>query len=184
MACLARLALLMQLADLNALDEEAAASAFLRCGGSSRWAGAMAAARPFVSEEAMRAQADATWRSLDRADWLEAFAAHPTIGAGSAGGAGGAGTADWSQREQAGVTGAEDAALRRLAEGNRDYETRFGYMFIVCATGKSAAEMLALLEGRLRHDAGGELQVAADEQRKITQLRLTKLLEQEPDTIS
>ena len=137
-----RLALLMQLADLNALDEEAAASAFLRCCGSSRWAGAMAAARPFVSEEAMRAQADATWRSLDRADWLEAFAAHPKIGAGSAGGAG---TADWSQREQAGVAGAEDAALRRLAEGNRDYQTRFGYMFIVCATGKTAAEMLALL---------------------------------------
>lgn len=174
----------MQLADLNALDEEAASAAFLRCCGSSRWAGAMAAARPFVSEEAMRAQADATWRSLDRADWLEAFAAHPKIGAGSAGGAGGAGTADWSQREQAGVAGAEDATLRRLAEGNRDYETRFGYMFIVCATGKTAAEMVALLEGRLRHDAGGELPVAADEQRKITQLRLTKLLEQEPDTIS
>ena len=171
-------AALLTIADLNALDDDAAARALLRCCGSSRWASAMAAARPFGSEEAMRAQADAVWRSLDRADWLEAFAAHPTIGAG------GPDPSPWSDEEQAGVAGAEDGALRRLAEGNHDYQTRFGYIFIVCATGKTAAEMLALLEGRLRHDAGGELPVAADEQRKITQLRLTKLLEQEPDTIS
>ena len=78
---------------------------------------------------------------------------------------------------------AADETLRRLAEANRDYETRFGYIFIVCATGKTADEMLALLERRLRHDAGDELRIAAEEQRKITRLRLTKLLEQEPDTI-
>jgi 2-oxo-4-hydroxy-4-carboxy-5-ureidoimidazoline decarboxylase len=79
---------------------------------------------------------------------------------------------------------AADETLRRLADANHAYETRFGYIFIVCATGKTAGEMLALLESRLRHDAGDELRIAAEEQRKITRLRLTKLLEQEPDTIS
>lgn len=159
----------MQLADLNALDEGAAAGAFLRCCGSSRWARAMTAARPFAGVDAMAATADAVWRGLDRADWLEAFSAHPKIGAGQAGGAG------WSDEEQAGVAGAGGETRRRLADANRDYEARFGYIFIVCATGKTAGEMLALLEARLRHDAGEELGIAAEEQRKITQLRLRKL---------
>jgi 2-oxo-4-hydroxy-4-carboxy-5-ureidoimidazoline decarboxylase len=108
-------------------------------------------------------------------------------GAGQAGGAGGAGREDtkkWSQQEQAGAADAAEDTLRRLAEGNRDYQARFGYIFIVCATGRTAGEMLALLEQRLRHDAGEELPIAAEEQRQITQLRLRKLLEQEPDTRS
>ncbi len=150
----------------------------------------MAAARPFAAIDAMETAADAIWRSLDRADWLEAFAAHPKIGAdrtGEAGRAGGAGREDtksWSQHEQAGAAGAAEATLRRLADANRDYEARFGYIFIVCATGKTADEMLSLLEARLRHDATGELPIAAEEQRKITRLRLRKLLEGEPDTPS
>ena len=141
----------------------------------------MAAARPFASADAMDTAADTIWRALDRADWLEAFAAHPRIGAGRSGGAGQAG---WSDQEQAGVAGAEARMKQRLADANRDYEARFGYIFIVCATGRTAAEMLALLEGRLRHDAGDELRVAAEEQRRITQLRLRKLLEPEPDALS
>ena len=82
------------------------------------------------------------------------------------------------------MAGAEARMKQRLADANRDYEARFGYIFIVCATGKSADEMLALLEARLRHDADDELLIAAEEQRKITRLRLRKLLEEESDTTS
>jgi 2-oxo-4-hydroxy-4-carboxy-5-ureidoimidazoline decarboxylase len=172
------------LADLNALDDEAASREFLRCCGSSRWAREMAAARPFATAEAMAVRADAIWWALDPADWLEAFAAHPRIGSGGSGGSRGSGGSaragepdgsSWSDQEQAGVAGADDEIRRRLAEANRDYHARFGYIFIVCATGKTAGEMLALLEARLRHDAGEELRVAAEEQRKITRLRLRKL---------
>jgi OHCU decarboxylase len=149
----------------------------------------MAAARPFADAGAMSAAADAIWWALDRADWLEAFAAHPKIGAGGAGRTGGAGEtgrtrASWSDEEQAGVGDAGDETRHRLEEANREYQARFGYIFIVCATGRTAAEMLALLEGRLRHDAGDELRIAADEQSRITQLRLRKLLEPEPDRLS
>jgi OHCU decarboxylase len=170
----------MHLVDLNALDEGAAVEAFRRCCGSSRWARQMSAARPFADVATLAAAAERIGSTLDREDWLEAFAAHPRIGAGAAGGAGGA--ARWAEQEQASVALTADETLRRLADANRAYKTRFGYIFIVCATGKTAAEMLTLLERRLRHDAGDELQIAADEQRKITRLRLTKLLEQEPDS--
>jgi OHCU decarboxylase len=167
----------MRLADLNALDDGAAVEAFRRCCGSSRWAAQMSAARPFADVAALSAAAERIGSTLDREDWFEAFAAHPKIGAGRAG-------ASWSEQEQASVALAADETLRRLAEANRAYETRFGYIFIVCATGKTAGEMLTLLERRLRHDAGDELEIAAEEQRKITRLRLTKLLEQEPDSHS
>jgi OHCU decarboxylase len=169
----------VRLADLNALDEDAAAGALLRCCGSARWARRMAAARPFADAGSMAAAGDAIWSALEPADWLEAFAAHPKIGAGKTEGAGPAG---WSDQEQAGVAGAADETRRRLAGANRDYEARFGYIFIVCATGKTAGEMLLLLEARLRHDAAEELRIAAEEQRTITRLRLNKLVEQEPDT--
>ena len=178
----------MRLADLNALEGGAAADALLRCCGSSPWAQQMAAARPFAGAEAVARAADAIWAALDRADWLEAFAAHPKIGdtksqrAGGAGRAGRSSAADWSQQEQAGVDDAAEESLRRLTEANRDYEARFGYIFIVCATGRTAGEMLALLVRRLGHDAGEELPIAAEEQRKIMQLRLRKLLEEDPDT--
>jgi 2-oxo-4-hydroxy-4-carboxy-5-ureidoimidazoline decarboxylase len=172
----------MRLAALNALDDGAAVGAFLRCCGSSRWARQMSAARPFADAAAMAAAADRIASALEPADWREAFAAHPKIGAGRAGGAGGGAEAGWSEQEQAGVTLATDETLTRLADANRTYEARFGYIFIVCATGKTADEMLALLERRLRHDAGDELRIAAGEQRQITRLRLTKLIEQERDS--
>jgi OHCU decarboxylase len=171
--------------DINALDEDDSAGAFLRCCGSSRWAREMAAARPFASAAALARRADDSWWALDRTDWLEAFAAHLKIGetkAGRSGGSGGVAQADWSQHEQAGVAGAAEETLRRLTDANRDYERRFGYIFIVCATGRTAGEMLSLLESRLRHDAETELRIAAEEQRKISQLRLKKLLELKPDT--
>jgi OHCU decarboxylase len=159
----------MRLAELNAMNEAAAAQEFRRCCGSSRWAKRMSQARPFASAEEMSAAADTAWWALGRQDWLEAFAAHPQIGSSAP-------VSAWSAAEQAGMAEAAGRTRDRLAEANRVYQTRFGYIFIVCATGKSAVEMLDLLEARLHHDPDHELRVAAQEQRKITQLRLTKLL--------
>jgi len=155
------------LEELNSISADDAFAAFIRCCGSRRWADGMTAARPFASVDAMMETGDVIWRALDRADWLEAFAAHPRIGDARASGD--------AAREQAGAADADDDVRRRLAERNRDYEARFGYIFIVCATGKSASEMLEILERRLTHDHGQELPIAADEQRRITRLRLAKL---------
>ncbi len=128
----------------------------------------MVAARPFVNRDDLVDRSDRVWRSLQRTDWLEAFAAHPRIGSRAANG--------WAAGEQAGSLGASAAMLTRLSERNREYEARFGHIFIVCATGKSADEMLALLEARLENEPDAELSIAAEEQRKITRLRLDKLL--------
>jgi hydroxyisourate hydrolase len=173
----------MRLDQLNDLEEEAATRELLRCCGSTKWARAMAAARPFASLDAMVSAADAVSASLERSDWLEAFAAHPKIGAvGSGASTGGRASgegreAEWSSGEQAGVASASADVLARLTEANREYEARFGYIFIVCATGKSADEMLQLLARRLDNYPDTEWRVAADEQRKITRLRLAKLIE-------
>jgi 5-hydroxyisourate hydrolase / 2-oxo-4-hydroxy-4-carboxy-5-ureidoimidazoline decarboxylase len=170
----------MTLNELNGLDEDVATRELLRCCGSTRWAREMAAARPFTSVDAVTAAADTIWAGLDRADWLEAFSAHPRIGAGlpaEARSAKAGGDAVWAAAEQAGAASASTDVLARLVEANREYEARFGYIFIVCATGKSAEEMLQLLEGRLDNDPLIEVRVAADEQRKITRLRIAKLLE-------
>ena len=167
----------MRLEDLNALDADSAARELLRCCGSSRWTRLMAGARPFADAATMADVADGVWGSLGPADWLEAFAAHPTIGAGGPGEAGREDAARWSDEEQAGVAGAPEATRRRLAKANREYEARFGYIFIICATGLTAAEMLEALERRLGHPPDEELRAAAEEQRKITRLRLAKLLD-------
>jgi 2-oxo-4-hydroxy-4-carboxy-5-ureidoimidazoline decarboxylase len=160
----------MTLDELNRLDASRAHGEFTRCCGSTRWAAAMVAARPFASLDVMLGHADGIWASLDGDDWLEAFAAHPKIGESRA-------VSAWSAAEQAGMTAAGDDAKARLAASNAAYEARFGYIFIVCATGKSSSEMLAMLETRLTNDPGNELAIAAGEQRKITALRLAKLVE-------
>jgi allantoinase len=160
---------------LNGLGEAEAVAELLRCCGSRRWADRMAALRPFEDEAGLIEAADAAWRGLDRADHLEAFAAHPRIGDLDSLRARFASTASWAAGEQAGVSVADDATLRALADGNRDYEGRFGHLFIVCATGKSAGEMLSLLRERLGNDPEAERAVAAGEQAKITQIRLRKL---------
>jgi len=169
----------MTMEQLNALPEERAVAEFRRCCGSERWAGSMARARPFRDFESLEVVAGVVWAALERADWLEAFAAHPRIGerAGGAGRTGGANDAGWAAHEQSGAANADDAVKIRLAQLNSDYEARFGYIFIVCATGKSASEMLAMLEGRLSNDFERELPIAAEQQRQITRLRLAKLLE-------
>ncbi len=127
----------------------------------------MAAERPFRDPEHAGRAADRIWRSLSREDWLEAFRAHPRIGDRSASGR--------AAHEQAGAMSAAARVREALASGNRAYEERFGCIFLVCASGKTAAQMLALLEERLANDPETELSVAAEEQRKITQLRLEKL---------
>ena len=165
----------MRLEELNALAEDEAHAVFLRCCGSGRWAERMTAARPFADHDTMMAIGDTVWSALDRADWLEAFAAHPRIGDPEAGAAGEAG--ELAAQEQSGAADAGADVKKRLAERNRDYEARFGYIFIVCATGKSASEMLAILEGRLSNDSDRELPIAAEQQRQITRLRLAKLLD-------
>ena len=137
----------------------------------------MCAARPFGDRAAMFAAAERAADGLGRDDWLEAFSHHPRIGDRDALRRRFASTAAWAADEQRGAAEAPDAVLDRLARGNEEYRRRFGYIFIVCATGKSAEEMLALLEARLHNDPERELAVAAAEQRKITRLRLEKLLE-------
>ena len=161
---------------LNGSPEADAVAALLRCCGSARWARAMAALRPFGSEGNLLIAADRIWSRLDVADHLEAFAAHPRIGDLDAIRAKFASTAALASAEQAGVAAADEATLRGLAEGNHAYEARFGRIFLVCATGKTAAEMLDLLRGRLGNDPTTEHAVAAAEQAKITHLRLRKLL--------
>lgn len=159
----------MRLDELNALDPAEAERELLRCCGSSRWAREMTAARPFGSVEAAGRLSDVIWAALDRADWLEAFAAHPRIGEP---GRGPAATA-WAAQEQSGVTAESRADWERL---NRTYEARFGYLFIVCAAGKSGGEMRAMLETRLANDPAVELRTAAEEQRRIARLRLARLI--------
>jgi len=153
---------------LNALAAPQAEAELLACCGSTAWAAGMAQHRPFADADAMAANADQVWAALGQEDWLEAFAAHPRIGERAAAG--------WSAGEQAGVAAADPATLAELAEGNRVYEERFGRTFLICATGQSAAAMLAALRQRLGNDPATELRVAAEEQRKITRLRLEKLL--------
>ena len=162
---------------LNSLPREEAAAELLKCCGSTRWAEAMTEERPFVDERALLETADRVWRGLGREDWLEAFRSHPKIGERKAARETGEGARRWSEEEQSGTRDAGGDVLAELAAANREYEEKFGHIFIVCATGKSAAEMLALLRQRLGNDAETELRVAAEEQRRITQLRLKKSLE-------
>jgi len=155
---------------LNALSEERARAALGRCCGARHWVDGMLAARPFASDAELLAAAERVWWGLGRADWLEAFAAHPRIGARAEA------MTDWARREQAGANGAAEATLAALAQGNRTYEERFGHVFLICATGRTADEMLGALRARLTNDPATELRVAAEEQAKITRLRLDRLV--------
>ena len=163
-----------ELERLNTLPAGEAEAMLLPCCGSWSWARRMAESRPFRDLEDLLATSDRIWWSLDEKDWLEAFAAHPRIGEKTTKGS--ARSRRWSEQEQAGARGVPPEILRRLSEGNLLYQQKFGHIFIVCATGKDAAEMLTLLRERLANDPETELRAAAEEQRKITNLRLEKLL--------
>ncbi len=161
---------------LDALVPAEAAIELERCCGSRRFAEAMARARPFGSEAALLSRADLVLRDLGRDDWLEAFAAHPRIGSRrDVDGKQGV-ERRWAEGEQAGARGAAEATLEALASLNREYEARFGWIYIVCATGRTADEMLALLRQRLANDPETEIRAAAAEQAAITRIRLEKML--------
>lgn len=159
----------------NALEADEAARVLLSCCAARRWARGVAAQRPYADEAALFAAADSIWATMDEPDWMEAFRAHPRIGERKATHASERSSA-WSQQEQSSVETAQQGQLAELAEGNILYEELFGFTYIVCATGKSAEEMLEILRRRLNSDRRTELREAAEQQRQITQIRLRKWL--------
>ena len=164
----------MTLAEFNALPSAQAESALMDCCGSARWAAGVASRRPYPTVDALRKAADSIWWKLQRADWLEAFSHHPQIGDKPESGSESA--RQWAAGEQAGARVATDDVKARLARANRAYFEKFGYIYIVCATGKTAEGMLAILNQRLQNDLASEISVAAEQQRLITRIRLDKLL--------
>jgi OHCU decarboxylase len=164
------------LARWNELPPEAAAAQVLPCCGSPAWARQLAGRRPLPAEAALLSASDQIWRQLQPGDWMEAFSKHPRIGERQAPPAAAAQSAAWSAEEQGQVARAADVVRKELAAGNRAYEERFGRVFIVCASGRSAQQMLEILRRRLQNDDRAELCEAAEEQRQITNLRLKKWL--------
>lgn len=163
-------------AKLDTASEADATEMLERCCGCAAWARRMAARRPFGSDAALFAAADEEWAKVDRTGILEALAHHPKIGANvDELRKKFASTASWAASEQSGASAASEQTLHALREANLRYDARFGHVFVVCATGKSAAEMLAILESRMPNDPDTELRVAAAEQAKITRIRLEKL---------
>jgi OHCU decarboxylase len=156
---------------LNGLPEEQAVAELLAVCHSRRWAERVAAGRPYADLAALQAAADQVWTGLDPADWLEALQAHPRIG--ERGGA----SAHWSEQEQAGVGAGGDDVQGAIARGNAAYEERFGHVFLISAEGRSAEEILANLRARLGNDPDTELRVAAEEHRRITRLRIARLVQ-------
>lgn len=166
----------MTLADLTALPLTARVEALATCCGATAWVATLSEQFPFASAAALYETAERTWYSLSEADWREAFLHHPKIGDTSALRDKFASTATWAAGEQGAVQQASQATLAALVAGNEAYEQKFGYIFIVCATGKSANELLALLQARLPNTPPQEIHIAMGEQAKITHLRLQKLL--------
>ena len=156
----------VSVAELDAMPGPQAAALLTSCCGSTAWVAQMLERRPFRSREVLVSTGELVWEGLTPADWLEAFSHHPRIGAFVSG---------MSADEQAGMEGASGQLRAELAELNREYEQRFGYIYLVCATGKGAAELLAIARSRLANPPGIELATAALEQQKILRLRLEKL---------
>lgn len=159
---------------LNLLPRDEAHAQLLRCCGATRWVDRMLAARPFRGDAALFETAERLWWELDPAQWKEAFATHPRIGERASRQSA---TREWSAKEQAGVANAAATTRAALAQGNRDYEARFGHVFLVCASGLSGDETLQALQRRLGNAPAQELRIAAGEQAKITRLRLEKLVQ-------
>jgi 2-oxo-4-hydroxy-4-carboxy-5-ureidoimidazoline decarboxylase len=164
------------LKSFNGADNDAALASLTSCCASHRWSHAVATLRPFNGEEALFVAADSIWAQMQEPDWMEAFHAHPRIGERKPAQAS-AQSKEWSSQEQAAVHDSHSEVLAALAAGNLRYEELFGFTYIVCATGKSAEEMLTLLQARLANDRQIELQEAAEQQRQITQIRLRKWLQ-------
>jgi len=163
------------LAAWNSAENQLALETMLACCGAKRWAAEMVAARPIARTNELSRVADLVWSTMRESDWLEAFACHPRIGERKETRATGQ-SAAWSKQEQSKTNTASENVLAQLAAGNRQYEDRFGFTYIVCATGKSADEMLAILTRRLGSVRDAELREAAEQQRQIMQIRLRKWL--------
>ncbi len=169
----------LSLERLNYLSSGEAQTELLKCCGSGKWANRIAAQRPFETLDDLMQTAERVWWSLEPQDWLEAFRSHPKIGEKKAEAQITDTAHKWSEQEQSGITDAATTETRReLAELNHQYEDKFGYIFIVCATGKSSEELLSILRERISNDPEKELRIATAEQAKITGLRLGKLLNQ------
>jgi 2-oxo-4-hydroxy-4-carboxy-5-ureidoimidazoline decarboxylase len=164
----------MTLQDLNSMDQRELRELMFQCCGSKEWSKMMLIHFPAEDLVDLLESAEEVWSECSEEDWKEAFSHHPRIG-------------DLDEvrkkystspaaNEQSAVAGAPEETLAALAAANAEYEKKFGYIFIVCATGKSAEEMLGLIHARMQHNPATELKVAADEQAKITRLRLEKLL--------
>jgi len=166
----------MTIPKLNELPKKAAFDEISKCCGATNWVNNMVAARPFKDENDLLGKADKYWSQTTEADGLEAFTHHPKIGDISSLEKKFANTKTWAGNEQKGVATATKAVIEKLAKGNKDYEDKFGFIFIVCATGKSADEMLTLLQARLPNEREDEIKIAMAEQHKITKIRLTKLI--------
>lgn len=159
------------LAAFNSLPEDRAVEVLLTCCSSRRWARIVLGGRPYESADEVYQAADDALAELSETDVDEALAGHPRIGERA-----GAGHSAWSNREQAGVAGAADDTRAALAEANRAYEERFGHVYLVCATGKSAEELLTILNTRLESDPATERGVVRTELGKINRIRLERML--------
>ena len=167
-------------AALNAMPREELAEHLAACCGSRQWVARMIARRPFVSPDAVLASSDTVCRSLSSDDWLEAFAHHPRLGEVSAAVPQGQRASSWAAGEQSGLADAAEHLRAALGAANALYEQQFGYICIVNATGKDSEELLAITRARLGNSPAIELRIAAEEQRKITRLRLQKLFHDAP----
>jgi 2-oxo-4-hydroxy-4-carboxy-5-ureidoimidazoline decarboxylase len=166
----------LTLAQLDTMPEAEAAFKLAACCGSSKWVAGMLARRPFQSREKLMAVADEVSLTLHPTDWLEAFSHHPRIGEQRAGAPVSAVASDWSKGEQSAASRATEDTRAALAEANAEYEKKFGFIFIICANGRRADEILAALRERLSNGPDAEIFIAAREQQQITRLRLEKLV--------
>ena len=166
----------MNLTQLNQLSHADAYQALESCCVAPRWVEKMVATRPFSSLESLYQSAQTIWDELNETDYLAAFEGHPQIGDVSTLRAKFASTAEKAGHEQSGMSAANESVLQDMMATNKAYLEKFGFIFIVCATGKSAQQMLAMIKERINNDRTTELEIAANEQAKITQIRLEKLL--------
>ena len=166
----------MDIEHINCLDKNQATQLFIQCCTSQRWIEKMVDDRPYNDFISLRKSADKAWDQMTEKDYLQAFEGHPKIGNVSSLKAKYTNTKELASGEQSGASKATDELILALAKNNQAYEEKYGFIFIICATGKSAEEMLNLLCTRLKNDRYRELEIASEEQRKIFHLRLEKLL--------
>jgi 2-oxo-4-hydroxy-4-carboxy-5-ureidoimidazoline decarboxylase len=166
----------MTLKELNNLDKSKLKTELSKCCGATKWIEKMEMIFPVHDSKELFDKAEKIWFSCNEKDWMEAFKHHPRIGDINSLKEKFAATASWAAKEQSGVLETSQRVLDNLARVNKEYEEKFGFIFIVCATGKSAEEMLNMLESRLKNKPGDEIMVAMGEQHKITKIRLQKLL--------